>query len=66
MVVVVQPVLTVIGDEDVGPAVVVEVTYCHSKAPAIVGDTGLCGDVGEGAVVVVVKERGVRRLGFAV
>ncbi len=44
---------------DVGPAIVVVVADGYAKAPAIVGDAGLGGDVGEGSVVIVVKQRGV-------
>ena len=61
----VEAVFADVGDVDVGPAVVVKVGDGHASAPAIVGDTGLGGDVSEGAVVIVAEERGVGWGGFA-
>ena len=49
----------------IGPAVVVVVGHGAAESPAVVGDAGFGGDVGEGAVVIVVEERGVRRGLFA-
>ncbi len=59
MVVVIEAVLAVVGDEKVGVAVVVVVADGYAKAPAVVGDSCFRGYVGEGAVVVVVEEGGV-------
>ena len=56
MVVVVEAVLAEVGDVDVGPAIVVVVGDGYAYAPAVVGDSGFIGDVGEGAVVIVVEE----------
>ena len=64
-VVVVEAALAVVGDEDVGEAVVVVVGGDGADAPAVVGDAGFCGDVGEGAVVVVVEEGGGGWFGLA-
>ena len=66
MIVVVQAVLSVVADEDVGPAIVVVVANGHAESPAVVGDAGLFGNIGESAVVVVMEERCVGRRGFAV
>ena len=57
MIVVIETVLAEVGDVDVGPSIVVVVGDRNANAPSFVGDAGLCGDVGEGAVVVVVKQR---------
>ena len=48
----------VVGDDEVGPAVVVDVGEDGSEAVAafVIGDAGFEADVGEGAVAVVVKE----------
>ena len=59
MIVVVEPVLSIIGNEDVWPSVVIEIPDGDAEAPAVVGDPGLFGDVGKCSVVVVVKERGM-------
>src|ERR1017187_9947272 len=60
VVVVVQPVFAIVGYEDIGPAVVVVVADCDAEAPAVVGHAGRRSNLGTGAVVVVVKKRGVR------
>jgi hypothetical protein len=63
---VIEAIFAVIGDVDVRPAVVVVVGYDCSVSPAVVGDSSLLCHVGEGTVVVVVKEGGLRRRLFAV
>jgi len=45
-----------VGEEDIGPTVVVEVADGDSHAVAFALDASLFGDVGEGAVAVVVEE----------
>src|SRR5260370_28838044 len=54
----VEAILAGVGDVDIGPAVVVVVGHGYAESPALVGDAGLVGDVGEGAVVIVVEEHG--------
>ena len=66
MVVVVEPVLSVVAHKEIGPAVVVVVGNRAAIAPAVVGHAGLGAHIGKGSVVVVVKQRGVRRLLLAV
>ena len=65
MVVVIETVLAEVGDEQVRVAVVVVVADGYAKPPTVVGDSCFGGNIGEGAVVVVVEECGVRRLRFA-
>ena len=45
------------GDEQVRLAVVVVVADCCAHGPARIADARFVGDVGEGSVVVVMKER---------
>ena len=66
MVVVVEAVLAVVAHIDVGPAVVVVVGDRAAIAPAVVGHAGLGAHIGKCAIVVVVEQRGVGRLFFAV
>jgi hypothetical protein len=61
VVIAVESVLAIIGDEDIGPAIVVEVADRHAKSPAVIGHAGLLRHVGKCPVVIVVKERGVGR-----
>ncbi len=61
MVVVIETILSEIRDVEVGPAIVVAVADRDAEAPTLVGDAGFFGDVGEGAVVVVVQQHGARR-----
>ena len=65
VIVVVEPVLSKVGDVDVRPAVVIIVPDGDAKTPAVVGDACLLGHIGEGAVVVVMEQRCMRRLGLA-
>ena len=57
----IQAVLAHVRNINVGPAIVIEVRNGHAGTPTIVGDAGLGGDIGERAVVIVVKECRVRR-----
>src|SRR2546426_11131965 len=52
----VEAVLAVIRDVDVFPSVVVVVADAHTLAPSGRGQARSCGDVGEGAVVIVAIE----------
>src|SRR5215471_17137327 len=54
--VVVQAVLSVVGDIEVFPAVVVVVADANALSPARSGEAGLVGNVGECAVVVIAVE----------
>jgi hypothetical protein len=65
VIVAIEAILANVGDVNVGPAVVVEVSDGDACAPAVVGDAGLGGDIGEGAVVIVAEERGVGWSSFA-
>src|ERR1035441_8360626 len=60
MVVVIEAVLTEVTDEKVRPSIVVIVADRHSEAPALISDACFGGDIGEGAVVVVMEQGGVR------
>src|ERR1035441_231657 len=64
VVVAIEAVFAIVGHVQIGPAVIVVIAYCAAVSPAGVGGTGFGGHLGERAVVVVVKERGVRRFGF--
>src|SRR2546425_7861309 len=55
-IVVVQNIFAVVGDVQIFEAVVVVITDAHALAPTGVSQTGLCGDVGERAVMIVVIE----------
>ena len=57
MIVVIEAVFAEVADVDIGPAVVVIVCNGYADTPALVRDASFFGDVGEGAVVIVVKER---------
>ena len=61
-VVAVERVLTVVGDEEIVPAVVVVVADADALSPPGAGEAGLEGDVGEGAVAVVFEEMAGGRL----
>src|SRR5713101_3531987 len=51
--------LDVVGDHEIEPAVFVVVKpSCAGGPAALVGDTGLGGDIGEGAIAIVVVENG--------
>ncbi len=56
MLVVIQVVLSVTGDVEVFPPVVVVIAYADALAPARGGEAGLRGHIGEGSIVVVVIE----------
>ena len=60
----VEDVLTEVGDEQVVIAVVVVVADAHALSPSGVVEPGLQGDVGEGAVAVVLEEVAIRLLAF--
>ena len=66
MIVVVEAVLAQICHIQIGPAIVVVIANGNADAPAIVGHARLRRDVRKCAVVIVMKERCVRRLGFSV
>ena len=57
----VEAVFAVVGDVDVGPAVVVVIGDGDAEAPTFVGDARFVRDVGERAIVIVVEEHGARR-----
>ena len=65
-VVVVKAVFSVVGYKDVRPPIVIVVADGHSKAPTVVGHPSRGGHIGKGTIVVIVKERGMWRLFFAV
>ena len=65
MIVVIKPVLAVIRDVQIRPAVVVVIADGHAKSPSLVGDARFVRHVGKRAVVIVVKKRGARRLLFS-
>jgi hypothetical protein len=63
---VVQAILAIIAHVNIGPAVIVVIGHAHPIAPAIIGDAGLFGHVRKRAIVVVVKQRSLRRWLLAV
>ena len=66
MIIVVKPVLPVVPHIDVGPAVVVVVGNAHAVAPTVVCHASLGSHIGEGSIMIVVKQRGVRRRFLAI
>ena len=58
MIVVIKPVLAKIGDVDIWPTVIVVVAYRNTEAPAFICHSSTGSDIGESAVVIVVKEHG--------
>ena len=65
MIVAIQPVLAKIRYVEIGPSIIVVISYGNAETPSIVGYSCLLGDVSECAVVIVMKQRSVRRRGFA-
>src|ERR1035441_8991419 len=61
VVVVVQPILSVVGHKDIGPAIVLKVGDGHAETPAVVRDPGPGGHIGKGPVVVVMEQRRMGR-----
>jgi hypothetical protein len=61
MVVVIEAILAEVADIDVRPSVVVVVGDGGADSPTVISNAGLRGHVGEGAIVIVVKERSVGR-----
>lgn len=60
VVIVVQPVFSVVRDVEIGPAVIVEVADRNAEAPAVIGYAGLFGNIREVPSWVVVKKCRVR------
>src|SRR5690348_7340027 len=56
MIIVIKNALTISGDENVGPAIVVVVTDGDPHPEGCTEDSGLLGDVGEGSVAIVFIE----------
>ena len=63
-IVVIQNILTVVGDEEVIEAVVVVIADADALSPTGTAETGFVGDVGEGAVTIVLEEVRARFLAF--
>src|SRR5258708_16895356 len=61
MVVVVEPVLAVVADKEIGPAVVVIIRNRAAISPAIIRHPGLLRYFGERSVMIVVEQCGVWR-----
>src|SRR5271154_1924006 len=57
MVVVIQTVFAEVRDIDIWPTVIVIVGDSNAEAPPVVGDTRLRGNIREGAIVIIVKQR---------
>src|SRR5258708_20652032 len=62
MVVVVEPVLAVVADKEIGPAVIVIIRNRAAVSPAIIRHTGLLRYFGERSVMIIVEQCGVWRL----
>ena len=65
MVVAIEAILSKVRDVDVGPTVVVKIADDGADAPAIICNSGFCCDVGERTIMVVTKQRSVRRSGLS-
>src|SRR5882672_8024562 len=65
MIVAVEPVLALVANEDIRPAVVIEIAYGHAKTPALVRYAGLLGNIRKCSIMVVVKKRRMRSRSFA-
>src|SRR5215831_6383585 len=63
MIIVIKDALTISGDENVGPAIVVVITDRDSHPEGGSADSGLLGDVREGSVAIVFVEGVADRLG---
>src|SRR5438067_2126870 len=62
MIVVVEPVFTVVTNKDVGPAVIIVVGNRASISPAVVRDSGASTHVSKGTIVIVMEQSRVRGL----
>src|SRR5260370_3954342 len=62
VIVVVEAILSPVGDEDVGPTIVVIIADSYAESPPVVRDACLGGNVSKRAVMIVIKKRGVGRL----
>ena len=60
MIVVVETVLSIIGNVQVRPAIVIVIAHGYAEAPSLVRHARLVRDVGKRAVVIVVKQHGAR------
>ena len=65
MIVFVQAILAVVGDVQIRPAIIVEVTHGTAVSPAAVRHSGFFRHVRKRAVVIVSKERRMWRFSFA-
>jgi len=63
--VVIKPILAVIGDEDVFESIVVVVTDADAIRPSGVKQAGFGGNVGEGAIAILVVKTVARFCGSA-
>ncbi len=59
-----EPIFTVVRHVNIRPAVIVVVAHDRTKAPTVIRYAGLRSGICKCAVVVVVEERGMRRRGF--
>ena len=65
MIVVIEAIFAVVGNVDIGPAIVVVITYRDAESPALIRHSGFSSNIGESSVVIVVQEHGLRRRFFA-
>jgi hypothetical protein len=61
---VVQPVLSVVGDVEIRPTIIVVVSDGYAETPAVVGYARLGSNIGKCAVAIIVEKRGMRRSRF--
>src|SRR5919205_4289267 len=61
VIVVIKPILPVVGDVDIRPAIVVVIADGDSESPTLICYTGFLSDVSKRAVMIVVKKHGLRR-----
>src|ERR1700722_12473537 len=65
VIIVVEAILAEVRHVEIGPAIIVIIADCNAESPAVVRDASLLSNVRKSAVMIVVKERGVRRQSLA-
>src|SRR5437762_125557 len=56
VIVVIETVLSVVGNVDVRPAIIVVIAHSHAESPSLIRHAGFGSYIGEGAVMIVVQE----------
>src|ERR1700761_2845222 len=66
VIIVKEAILTVIAYEDIRPAVIVVVGNTYAIAPTVIRHASLCSYIGKSAIVIIVKQRRMRRSFLAI